>query len=205
MKKVLKKTAWSILELIPSIRTAKQERTLLPFNILIANFLFQRILRINASVPFSVHYTSVVQGADRLIIGKRVKLSFGVSNGCNIQAMNGITIGDGTIFASNVSIQSVNHDLVLRDALSAVGPITIGSNCWIGSNVVITAGCNIGNNVTIGAGSIVTKDLPDWCVAAGNPCRVLKLLDHLSIADYRRRHGILLPKMDSNEHEVPSS
>ena len=53
-------------------------------------------------------------------------------------------------------------------------PITIGSNCWIASNVVITGGVTIGDGCVIGAGSVVTKDIPPNCLAAGNPCRVIR-------------------------------
>ena len=49
-------------------------------------------------------------------------------------------------------------------------------NVWIGGNTVICPGMNIGSNVVIGAGSVVTKDIPDWCVAVGNPCRVKRLI-----------------------------
>lgn len=51
---------------------------------------------------------------------------------------------------------------------------TIGNNVSCGANVTILGRINIGNNVTIGAGSVVIKDLPDNCVAAGNPCKVIK-------------------------------
>ena len=53
-------------------------------------------------------------------------------------------------------------------------PVTIGDNVWIGGNVVICPGVTIGSNCVIGAGSVVTKDVPDWTVAAGNPCRVIR-------------------------------
>ena len=52
--------------------------------------------------------------------------------------------------------------------------ITIGDNVWIGGNAVICPGVHIGDNVVIGAGSVVTKDIPAWSLAAGNPCRVLR-------------------------------
>ena len=55
-------------------------------------------------------------------------------------------------------------------------PVTIGDNVWIGGSVTILPGVTIGSNVTIGAGSVVVKDIPDGCVAVGNPCRVLKML-----------------------------
>jgi len=41
---------------------------------------------------------------------------------------------------------------------------------------VVCPGVHIGNNVVIGAGSVVTKDIPDWCIAAGNPCKVIRMI-----------------------------
>lgn len=53
-------------------------------------------------------------------------------------------------------------------------PITIGSNCWLASNVVVIGGVTIGEGCVIGAGSVVTKDIPANSLAAGNPCRVIR-------------------------------
>lgn len=63
-----------------------------------------------------------------------------------------------------------NYNCTILD----VAKVTIGDNCWIGGNSVICPGVHIGSNVVIGAGSVVTKDIPDWCIAAGNPCRVIR-------------------------------
>lgn len=52
--------------------------------------------------------------------------------------------------------------------------VVIGDNVWIGGNTVVCPGVRIGDNVVIGAGSVVTKDIPDWSVAAGNPCKVIR-------------------------------
>ena len=52
--------------------------------------------------------------------------------------------------------------------------VTIGDNVWLGGNTVVCPGVHIGSNTVIGSGSVVTKDIPDWVVAAGNPCRVLR-------------------------------
>jgi len=56
-------------------------------------------------------------------------------------------------------------------------PITIGEDCWFGGNVTVCPGITIGRGVTIGAGSVVTKDVPDFVVIAGNPARVLKTIE----------------------------
>lgn len=55
-------------------------------------------------------------------------------------------------------------------------PIVIKDDAWIGMNVIILKGVTIGRGAIVGAGSVVTKDVPDWCVAAGNPARVVKSL-----------------------------
>ena len=47
-------------------------------------------------------------------------------------------------------------------------------NAWLGGNTVVCPGVHIGSNVVIGAGSVVTKDIPDWSIAAGNPCKVIR-------------------------------
>lgn len=55
-------------------------------------------------------------------------------------------------------------------------PVTIGDNVWIGGNTVINPGVTISSNVVIGSGSVVTKDIPDSVIAAGNPCKVIRLI-----------------------------
>ena len=62
-------------------------------------------------------------------------------------------------------------------------PITIKDNCWLASNVVVCGGVTIGEGCVIGAGSVVTRDIPPYSLAAGNPCRVIRKItekDHMS-------------------------
>lgn len=56
-------------------------------------------------------------------------------------------------------------------------PITVGEDCWFGGNCIVLPGVTIGKGVTIGAGSVVTKDVPDYVVVAGNPARVIKKIE----------------------------
>jgi acetyltransferase-like isoleucine patch superfamily enzyme len=53
----------------------------------------------------------------------------------------------------------------------------IGDDCWIGANAVVTAGVTIGKHSVVAAGAVVTKDIPPYSVAVGNPCRVIKRYD----------------------------
>ena len=88
-----------------------------------------------------------------------------------------VNIGDNVQIAPNVSIYSAGHPLHPDSRNSGYEyalPITIGDNVWIGGNVVICPGVTIGDCAVIGAGSVVTRDVPPWTVAAGNPCRVLR-------------------------------
>lgn len=68
--------------------------------------------------------------------------------------------------------------------------MVIGNNCWIGANSVICLGVTIGENTVIGAGSVVTKDIPANCVAAGNPCRVIREIDENDQKYYYRDRPI---------------
>ena len=96
---------------------------------------------------------------------------------CTIIDVAKVTIGDNCQFAPNVSIYTAGHPIhpAVRNTLYEYGiSVTVGDNVWIGGNSVILPGVHIGSNVVIGAGSVVTKDIPDWCLAAGNPCRVIR-------------------------------
>lgn len=66
---------------------------------------------------------------------------------------------------------------VYGDVLGSIRPTTIGDNVYIGTNTIVLAGAKIGNNVIIGAGSVVTKEIPDNCVAVGSPCRPIYTLE----------------------------
>ena len=81
----------------------------------------------------------------------------------------------------NVHIYTINHkydeNLHKFTGYTDVNPVVIGSNTWIGYNVIILPGVHIGDNSIIGAGSVVTKSIPAGVMAAGNPCVVKKIID----------------------------
>lgn len=103
--------------------------------------------------------------------------NFFANYNCTIIDVAKVTIGDNCQFAPNVSIYTAGHPLhpEIRNTLYEYGiHVTIGNNVWIGGNSVVLPGVNIGDNCVIGAGSVVTKDIPPWSLAAGNPCRVIR-------------------------------
>lgn len=117
--------------------------------------------------PFYCDYGSHIE------VGK----NFFANYNCTIIDVAKVIIGDNCQMAPNVSIYTAGHPLhpVSRNSLYEYGiSVTIGDNVWIGGNTVILPGVHIGSNTVIGAGSVVTKDIPDWVVAAGNPCRVIR-------------------------------
>lgn len=107
-------------------------------------------------------------------IGKNVF----VNSGCKFQDQGGIFIGDGVLIGHNVVLATLNHDMSPEKRRGMYPkPIRIGKNVWIGSNSTVLPGVTVGDNAVIGAGSVVTKDIPENTVAAGNPARVIKAID----------------------------
>lgn len=103
--------------------------------------------------------------------------NFFANYGLTILDVGKVTIGDHVQFAPGVSIYTAGHPLhpISRNSGYEYGiPITIGNNVWIGGNVIVLPGVTIGDNAVIGAGSVVTKDVPDNMIAAGNPCKVIR-------------------------------
>ena len=119
--------------------------------------------------PFYCDYGSHIE------VGK----NFFANYNCTILDVAKVTIGDNCFMAPNVAIYTAGHPIYpdVRGAMWKYGKeVIIGDNVWIGGNTVICPGVHIGSNVIIGAGSVVTKDIPDWAVAAGNPCKVLRMI-----------------------------
>ena len=103
--------------------------------------------------------------------------NFFANYNCTILDVAKVRIGDNCQIAPNVAIYTAGHPIhpATRNTLYEYGiEINIGDNVWIGGNTVICPGVRIGDNVVIGAGSVVTKDIPDWCIAGGNPCKVIR-------------------------------
>ena len=98
-----------------------------------------------------------------------------------IDATGGITIGSNVMIAHRCSIMSTSHkidrtDIPFKHQGIVPMPVSIGDNCWIGTDVKIINGIKIGNNVVIGAGSVVNKNVQDNKVVAGVPVKEIRTL-----------------------------
>lgn len=109
-------------------------------------------------------------------IGNKCYFGFNLS----ILAGKNITIGNNVLFASNILITSEAHgidpesEIPYMDQKLSGKEVSIGDNVWIGEKVCILPGVRIGSNSIIGAGSIVTKSVPDYSIAVGNPAHIIK-------------------------------
>ena len=160
-------------------------------------------LRGKVQAPLSVRLRGrcVVSGCGEILLGEGVSLSgtvvpieFATYSSGLIEIGQGTFINYGSSIAARCLVKigshchlghytfvmdNGQHDVVVHSDLPPSKPVIIEDHVWIGSKVVILPGVRIGSHAVIGAGSIVTKDIPARCVAAGNPARVLRQLSEL--------------------------
>jgi acetyltransferase-like isoleucine patch superfamily enzyme len=103
---------------------------------------------------------------------------------CNV-IIGPVTMGNNIILAQHVVLSGLNHiyedvSRPIADQNVRTAPIVVEDDCWIAANVVITAGVTIGKHSIVAAGSVVTKDVPPFSIAAGNPAKVIKRYDEAS-------------------------
>ena len=109
---------------------------------------------------------------ENIELGERVFFNFN----CVVLDVCPVRIGDFTLFGPAVQIYTPLHplDAELRRREEYGKPVTIGSDVWVGGGAIILPGVTIGSRSVIGAGSVVTRDVPEGVLAAGNPCRVIR-------------------------------
>lgn len=102
---------------------------------------------------------------------------------CSIMSADSIIIEDNVLMASYITIVNENHGMDLESKFNyrrqplTTAPILIKEGAWIGERCCILSGVSIGKKSIIGSGSVVTKPIPDYCIAVGNPARVIKEWD----------------------------
>lgn len=118
-------------------------------------------------------FATINNGVGAVSIGDNSRIGMG-----NV-IIGPVTIGNNVILAQNIVMSGLNHnytniDIPIYKQGETVANITVEDDCWIGANVVITAGVTIGKHSVVAGGAVVTKDIPSFCVAVGNPARVVK-------------------------------
>lgn len=139
------------------------------------------IIRQNSLLGCHAKYNNQLFPNATITIGNNC--SIGRNN--HITACNKIVIGDGVLTGQYVIVSDNAHGglseqesyiaPLYRD-LKSKGEVVIGNNVWIGDKVTILAGVHIGNNAIVAANAVVTKDVPDNCIVAGVPARIIKSL-----------------------------
>ena len=136
---------------------------------------------VNIEVPFHCDYGYNIE------VGE----NFFANYNFTVLDVGKVRIGANAQIAPNVSIYTAGHPIHpdSRNSGYEYGiSIIIGDNVWIGGNACIMPGVTIGNNVVIGAGSVVTKDVPDNVIAAGNPCKIIRTITEEDRDFYYRDH-----------------
>lgn len=106
-----------------------------------------------------------------------------IVNNCSFLIGEDIFIGKNVLIASNVAVISENHMINPEDKRSygqqplVTKGVKISDGCWIGEKAVILPGVHVGKKSIVGAGSVVTHDIPDYSISAGNPAKVIKKYD----------------------------
>jgi len=121
-------------------------------------------------------FCTINNGVGDVIIGNETRVGMG-----NV-VIGPVNVGNHVILAQNIVISGLNHcyediNLPISKQSVTTALITIEDECWIGANAVITAGVMLGKHSVIAAGSVVTKNIPPYSVAVGNPARVIKQYD----------------------------
>lgn len=121
-------------------------------------------------------FATVNNGVGDVFIGNNTRIGIG-----NV-VIGPAKIGNDVIFAQNIVMSGLNH--VYEDINTPIHlqPVTtkqiiIEDECWLGANVVVTAGVTVGKHSVVAAGAVVTKDIPPYSIAVGNPARVIKKYD----------------------------
>lgn len=121
-------------------------------------------------------YSCVNNGMGPVTIGKNSRIGLGNT------LIGPIRIANEVILAQNVVASALNHgyediNTPIRRQKCTFSEISIDSGTWIGANTTITSGVKIGKNCVIGGGSVVTKNIPDYSIAVGNPAKIIKQFD----------------------------
>lgn len=121
-------------------------------------------------------------GNDRFIPSIEIGDNVSIGSYCHITAINRIVIGNGVLTGRWVTITDNSHgntdvealnQLPVKRSLKSKGPVIIEDNVWIGDKATILPGVTIGKGSVIGANAVISKDVPPYSIAVGNPMRII--------------------------------
>jgi acetyltransferase-like isoleucine patch superfamily enzyme len=121
-------------------------------------------------------FCTINNGVGDVLIGSGSRI--GMSN----VIIGPVTVGNNVIFAQNVVSSGLNHgyeiiDIPISKQKVTMATIIVEDDCWIGANAVLTAGVTIGKHSVVAGGAVVTKSIPPYSIAVGNPAKVIKKYD----------------------------
>ncbi|MFN7144290.1 MAG: DapH/DapD/GlmU-related protein, partial [Myxococcota bacterium] len=96
---------------------------------------------------------------------------------CVVLDVAEVVVGSRVLFGPAVQIYAATHPLDARERAAGLElgmPVHVGDDVWVGGGAILCPGVRVGARSVIGAGSVVTRDIPEDVLAAGNPCRVLR-------------------------------
>ncbi len=141
--------------------------------------LYGKRLTINKTLRFRKGLNICIESKGSILIGDNCFFN----NYCSINAQDKITIGKDCIFGESVKLYDHNHiysnpSVPVYNQGFNTAPISIGDNCWIGSNVIILKGVTIGNNVVIGANCLIYKDIPDNTIVKSSTQLIIENINY---------------------------
>jgi acetyltransferase-like isoleucine patch superfamily enzyme len=147
-------------------------------------------LRIRGKATFGARFMVHADVWDvRLFVSEGGRLAIGegvfLNGGCSIEAWHDVRIGKGVLLAPFVSIIDDDCHEVEPGSSGYKGPTIIGDGVWLGRNVSVLPGVKVGDGSVVGANSVVSRDIPPNCFAAGVPARVIRELDIPERWDHR--------------------
>ena len=163
---------------VPYIKVSGGGRVVLGNNIEINNGMMVNQIGYNIPCVFRA------EDGGSIVIGENVGMSQATLVAKNVD----ITIGNYVKLGGGVKIYTTDFHCIdfmkrrdskvdMKDRKCA--PVSIGDDCFIGAGTIILKGVTIGARSIIGAGSVVTKDIPEDCIAAGNPCKIIRQVERL--------------------------
>ena len=129
-------------------------------------------LRVKLWTSVTNLYPAFLRKAYKMDLGKGVRIAHKAHLDKSVNPQ-GVHIGDRTWILNGSFVMAHDHCRSLKT------DTYIGHDCVIGVGAIIMPGVKIGNEVVIGSGSVVTKDIPDNCIAVGNPAKVIKTDVHV--------------------------